>query len=58
MSGIFPASAIKSSFQTKFIFCESKANKFGAREFTSVNDRPTIRSSTQLSQKRNEYKVP
>ena len=40
----------------KFVFCESKEAKRGGREFTRVNDRPTMRRLTKLSRKRNEKK--
>ena len=36
------------------LFGNNKEDKRGGREFTSVNDRPTMRRLTQLSPKRNE----
>ena len=38
----------------KFVFRESEEDERGGREFTCVNDRPTMRCLMMLSRKRNE----
>ena len=40
-------------YNTKFILGQDKEDKSGKREFTRVNDRPTVRSLTQLMTKMN-----